>query len=298
MVELKQSDSVIWESEYRRNDGRVIPVEVLISFIQLTDKGYYWAFVRDNSYREQALAREKQLQSELNLSGRLASVGELAAGVAHEINNPLTGIIGFSERLLRKCTDEKISTDLKRIHSEAQRAAKVVQNLLTFARQREPHKEPVDINEILTKSLELREYELKQQGIQVTTHLAELPCLLADYYQLEQVFVNLIINAEQAIVNAGKGDKLLITSGEVGGYIVVTVADNGPGIKPGDLDKIFNPFFTTRSDHGGTGLGLSICHGIVQEHKGRISVNSEPGEGTTFTISLLLDNKSDQSENA
>lgn len=288
VAELKKKDSLVWETEYRRVDGRVIPVEVLLNFIQLGDKGYYWAFVRDNSERLQAAEREKQLQSELNLSGRLASVGELAAGVAHEINNPLTGIIGFSDRLLRKCNDEKLTVDIKRIHSEAQRAAKVVQNLLTFARQREPHKGSVDINEIITEALELREYELRQNGIKVVTHLADLPGYWADYYQLEQVFVNLIINAEQAMMNAGKGDKLIITTGEMDGYIVVTIADNGPGIKRQNLEKVFDPFFTTRGDCGGTGLGLSICHGIVQEHNGRITATSEPGQGTTFTVSLPL----------
>ncbi|MGI2336565.1 MAG: PAS domain-containing sensor histidine kinase [Dehalogenimonas sp.] len=296
LAELKQSDSLVWNSEYRRNDGRVLPVEVLLSFIQLGDKGYYWAFVRDVSERQEAAEREKQLQSELNLSGRLASVGELAAGVAHEINNPLTGIIGFSERLLRKSRDEKMTTDLKRIHAEAQRAAKVVQNLLTFARQREPRKESVDINEILAESLELREYELNQLGIQVVTHFADLPSISADYYQLEQVFVNLIINAEQAITSSGKGDRLIISSGEMDGYIVVTITDNGPGIKSRDLEKVFDPFFTTKGDDGGTGLGLSICHGIVQEHHGRINVTSELGSGTTFTISLPLETEDDRGE--
>ncbi|MEN8614319.1 ATP-binding protein [Dehalogenimonas sp. THU2] len=288
LTELKQSGSSTWESEYRRKDGRVLPVETILSFIQLGDKHYYWVFARDVSDRVQADVREKQLQSELNLSGRLASVGELAAGVAHEINNPLTGIIGFSERLLRKCADEKMTTDLKRIHSEAQRAAKVVQNLLTFARQRQPKKEPVDVNDIVSESLELREYELRQRGITVITHLGELPCLMADYYQLEQVLVNLIINAEQAMARSGKGDRLIVTTGELDGYIVITVTDNGPGIEPKHLDKLFDPFFTTRADDGGTGLGLSICHGIVMEHGGRISASSELGEGTTFTVSIPL----------
>lgn len=285
---LKQTGSETWETEYRRHDGRVLPVEAVFNFIQLNDKHYYWVFARDISERIQAGLREKQLQSELNLSGRLASVGELAAGVAHEINNPLTGIIGFSERLLRKSTDEKMTTDLKRIHAEAQRAAKVVQNLLTFARQRQPHKEPVDINEIVMESLELRSYELQQSGIQVITHLAELPCFMADHYQLEQVLVNLIINAEQAITKAGKGDRLSITTGELDGYIIVTVTDNGPGIEKNNLTKLFDPFFTTNADIGGTGLGLSICHGIVLEHGGRISASSEFGESTTFTLSLPL----------
>jgi len=286
--DLQQTGSTVWQTEYRRQDGRVIPVEVVVNYIQLNNKNYYWAFARDITARQAAEKRELELQSELNLSGRLASIGELAAGVAHEINNPLTGIIGFSERLLRKSTDEKTTVDLQRIHSEAVRAAKVVQNLLTFARQRQPTKEPVEINNIVTESLALREYELKHRGIQVITHLAPLPCIMADYYQMEQVLVNLIINAEQAMTTAKKGDRLTVTTGELDDYIVITVADNGPGIKYEHLDKVFDPFFTTRSESGGTGLGLSICHGIVLEHGGRISASSDYGEGATFTVALPL----------
>ncbi|KTB48174.1 PAS domain-containing sensor histidine kinase [Dehalogenimonas alkenigignens] len=286
--ELRQAGSMVWQSEYRRQDGHVLPVELMITYIQLNDKHYYWAFARDVTATRQAEKREQQLQTELNVSGRLASVGELAAGVAHEINNPLTGIIGFSERLLRKATDEKLAADLKRIHSEALRAARVVQNLLTFARQRQPSKEPVDVNSIVKESLALREYELRQRGIQVVTHLAELPCIMADQYQLEQVLVNLIVNAEQAIAIANKGDRLTVTTGVLDEFIVVTVADNGPGIKPENLDKLFDPFFTTRVDSGGTGLGLSICHGIVAEHGGRLTVSSELGSGAVFTVALPL----------
>ncbi|PPD57619.1 PAS domain-containing sensor histidine kinase [Dehalogenimonas etheniformans] len=290
LKELKQSGSMVWQSEYRRQDGHVIPVEVLINYILLNDKNYYWTFARDASARQQAERRELQLQSELSVSARLASIGELAAGVAHEINNPLTGIIGFSERLIRKIPDEKIGGDLKRIHSEAIRAAKVVQNLLTFARRRQPSKEPVDINNIIKESLALREYELRHRGIQVVTHLADLPCFMADYYQIEQVFVNLIVNAEQAMTAAKKGDRLAVTTGVLEGQILVTFADNGPGIKPENLEKLFDPFFTTRTESGGTGLGLSICHGIVLEHGGRISATSEYGEGATFTVALPLKN--------
>jgi two-component system, NtrC family, sensor kinase len=290
LKELKQSGSMVWQSEYRRQDGQVIPVEVLINYILLNGKNYYWAFARDATARQQAEKRELQLQSELNLSARLASIGELAAGVAHEINNPLTGIIGFSERLIRKTSDEKTTEDLKRIHNEAIRAARVVQNLLTFARRRQPSKEPVDINNIVRESLALREYELRQHGIQVTTHLADLPCIMADYYQMEQVFVNLIINAEQAMTLAKKGDRLAITTGKLDDYIVITVADNGPGIKPEHLEKVFDPFFTTRGENGGTGLGLSICHGIILEHGGRISATSDYGAGATFTVALPIKN--------
>jgi len=146
---------------------------------------------------KQTEEREEQLRQELRRSRRLASIGELAATVAHEINNPLTGIIGFSERLLKKSTDEEISRDLGRIHSEARRMAKVVENLLTFARRRELKKEYSDINDILQKVLELRAYELKTSNIKVVTNLTpRIPKIMVDYHQVQQVFMNLIVNAE------------------------------------------------------------------------------------------------------
>jgi signal transduction histidine kinase len=247
------------------------------------------AIIRQVAERRQAEARQKQLQQELYLSSRLAAIGELAAGVAHEINNPLTGILGFSQRLLRKSTDEGVRRDLERIHNEALRAAKVVDNLLTFARSREPKKEYTDINDILQKALELRAYELRTGNIEVITELApDLPGAMVNFHQIEEVFVNIVLNAEQVMAEANRGGRLTIKTQQRQGCIMVSFADDGPGIADDDLDRLFDPFFTTRGATGGTGLGLSICHGIVAEHGGRIYAKSSPGKGATFFVELPL----------
>ncbi len=242
---------------------------------------------QDITERKQAEERERRLQQELYLSSRLASIGELAAGVAHQINNPLTGILGFSERLLRKSTDKEATRDLERIHNEAARTAKIVQNLLTFARRHKPKKEYADINDILQKALELRAYELKTGNIEVALDLApDLPQAIADFNQIEEVFLNLILNAEQAMIETHHGGKLSIKTRQTKDYIRISFADDGPGIPAEHLDRLFDPFFTTRGEKGGTGLGLSICHGIVTEHEGKIYAKSKPGKGSTFFVEL------------
>jgi len=244
---------------------------------------------RNITERKQSEEREKELQKELLLSSRLASIGELAAGVAHQINNPLTGVLGFSQRLLKKSTDQETSQYLKRIYTEAERAAKVVQNLLTFARRRQPHKQYSAINEIIESALEFRAYELKTSNIEVVTRLApNLPQIMVDFYQIQEVFLNIILNAEQAMTEANSGGKLTIKTEERKEYIRTTFTDNGPGIPAEHLDKIFDPFYTTKEEKGGTGLGLSVCHGITTEHGGKIYARSKPGKGTTFFTELPL----------
>jgi len=243
--------------------------------------------LRDISERKQAEEREKQLQEELNLSSRLAVIGELAAGVAHEINNPLTVVLGFSERLARKVGDDKASRDLEMIHSQTLRASKVVQNLLTFARPRQPERRLLEINEVLRSALELRSYELRTNNIEVTLDLAaRLPRTMADFHQMQEVFLNIILNAEQAMTEANRGGKLSIKTQEIKGCIRISFKDNGPGISSEHLSKLFNPFFTTRGERGGTGLGLGVCHSIVSKHGGKIYVRSKLGKGTTFFIEL------------
>jgi len=233
--------------------------------------------------------KEKRLQQELNRSRRLASVGELAAGVAHEINNPLTGIIGFSERLLKKNTDEEIKRDLGRIHNEAQRMAKVVENLLAFTRHHELEKQYADINDILQKTLALRTSELKTSNIEVVTALApSLPRIMVDFNRIQKVFSNIILNAEQVMTEAHGGGKLSIKTQQIKDCIRVSFTDDGPGIPDENLDKLFDPFFTTRWEKGGAGLGLSTCHSIVTEHGGKIYVENQPGKGATFIIEFPL----------
>jgi PAS domain S-box-containing protein len=243
----------------------------------------------DISERRQTEEREKQLEQELNLAGRLASIGQLAAGVAHEINNPLTGVIGFSHLMLSRDIPDDIKQDLQVIHSEAQRVAKIVENLLVFAHQRKTGREYVNINEIINRVLELRSYEMRVNNIEVEAQLSpELPLTTADAGQLQQVFLNIVLNAEHFMTKAHNRGKLVVKTEEVSGNIRASFTDDGTGISRENLDKIFNPFFTTKEVGKGTGLGLSICHSIITQHQGRIYAQSTLGKGATFVIELPI----------
>ncbi len=286
-------DGYVTNVEYTllRRDGSEFPAELNAAVLKDVP-GNPTGFVivtEDITERKQAQERESQLQQELNLSSRLAAVGELAAGVAHQINNPLTGILGYSQRLSRKSTDEKVKQDLESIHNEALRAARVVENLLTFARRHKVHKQPQDINDIVQKALDLRAYELRTGNIEVALDLAPgLRKVTVDFYQIQEVFLNIILNAEQAMIETNGGGKLGIKTEEAKDYIRALFSDNGPGIPAEHLDKLFDPFFTTKGAKGGTGLGLSVCHGIVTEHGGKIRARSKPGKGATFFVELPI----------
>ncbi len=235
------------------------------------------------------ITERKKMQEQLVITDRLASVGELAAGIAHELNNPLTGVIGFSQLLLDKEMPEDIKEDIKVVYGEAQRTSQVVKNLLTFARKHTAVKEKVNINDVIQKVLELRAYEQNLENITVDARLEpELPEVMADYFQLQQVFLNIIINAEYFMKEAHNRGKLTITTERVGNKVKAFFADDGPGIAEDDLGHLFDPFFTTKEVGEGTGLGLSICHGIVAEHGGKIYVESEPGKGATFIVELPI----------
>jgi PAS domain S-box-containing protein len=237
---------------------------------------------------------ERKRQSEqLMMTDRLASIGELAAGAAHELNNPLTSVIGFSQLLMERDVPDDIREDVSIIYSQAQRAAEVVKNLLTFARKHTPVKQPNQINRIIEDVLSLRAYEHKLNNIEVKRGLAlDLPEIMTDYFQMQQVFVNIIINAEYFMKEKHNGGTLTVTTKRQNDTVVVSIADDGPGIPEEYLGQIFNPFFTTKEVGKGTGLGLSICHGIVTEHGGKIYAESEPGEGATFVIELPISKQS------
>jgi PAS domain S-box-containing protein len=233
------------------------------------------------------VTEERTRQERLYLTDRLASVGEMAAGIAHELNNPLTGIIGLSEILAEDNAPVGMKEDLVLIHSEAQRAAGIVKSLLSFARKHTPRKQHTKINRVIEDVLKLRSHEQRVTEITVETKLApDLPEIMVDYFQIQQVFINIIMNAEQAMKEKhGKG-KLLITTEKVADVIRISFTDDGPGIEPQCLKRVFDPFFTTKEVGKGTGLGLSICYGIINEHKGRIYAESTPGSGATFIVEL------------
>ncbi|MCH7654901.1 MAG: hypothetical protein IIC95_02815 [Chloroflexi bacterium] len=234
-----------------------------------------------------ALERLKSTQQQLIQSEKLAAVGTLISGVAHEINNPLGNIRGLVDLSLQGDLDETLKRDLQTIRAEDERAIRIVRNLLSFTREHKPETTLVSLNDALDHVLELRAYELRVSNIELRKDFAaDLPEIPADPHQLQQVFLNLVINAEQAMTAAHGRGVLSITTKRVGEALHVVVTDDGPGIPSENLGRVFDPFFTTKEVGAGTGLGLSVCYGIIQEHGGEIRVASEEGRGTTFVVEL------------
>jgi PAS domain S-box-containing protein len=231
---------------------------------------------------DSAVLRDKLVHAE-----KMAAVGQLVSGVAHEVNNPLTAILGFADLLMENpdlpATARK---DLRVILQEAQRTKQIVQNLLSFARQMPPERNAVQLNSILRRTIQLRSYDFNSHGIEVIEHLdEELPEIIGDAHQLQQVFLNILNNAYDAVREVERPARIEIVSSKSGNYVEVSFSDNGKGIT--HPDKIFDPFFTTKEVGKGTGLGLSICYGIVKEHGGEISChNNIAGQGATFLVRL------------
>ncbi|MBI4199492.1 MAG: GAF domain-containing protein [Chloroflexi bacterium] len=229
----------------------------------------------------------KQTQESLQETSRLISVGEIVAGVAHELNNPLASVLGFAQLLLEQEPPEAIRGDLELICTEAQRAATVVHNLLGFVRKRKAEQTWLHVPSVVDRVLTLKSYDLRVSNTQVETSFPpDPPRVLADEHQLEQVFLNIVTNAEQAMSEAHQGGRLLIDVARNGKKLVVAFRDDGPGILPRELKLIFEPFFTTKEK--GTGLGLSICKSLVQQQGGRIWVESQEGKGATFYVELPI----------
>jgi PAS domain S-box-containing protein len=226
-------------------------------------------------------------QEKLYLTDRLTSVGEMASGVAHELNNPLTSIIGLSNLLTEEQLPDNVREDIGLISVEAHRASRIVKNLLTFARRHETERRLVKIEQIIDDVLKLRAYENKVNNIEIKTNIPnDLPQIMADYFQIQQVFLNIILNAEQAMKESHGSGTLIISAEKTGKSVKVSFTDDGPGITKENLKHIFDPFFTTKMVGKGTGLGLSICYGIITDHNGKIQVDSRCGRGTTFIIEL------------
>jgi PAS domain S-box-containing protein len=230
----------------------------------------------------------KRLEEQLIQAEKLAAMGQMLAGVAHELNNPLTAILGASELVRdRAGLDENTKRQLEMTHRQARRAARIVQNLLEFSRPASPQKKALDLNAVVDRTLQLHEHSLKRNSIAVDFHPSPgLPPTIGDANQLIQVFLNLVANAEHAIREIRPSGRVQIRLGKISSRIYASVQDDGPGIKAEVLPKIFDPFFTTKRPGGGTGLGLSICMSIVREHGGDIEVESLPSGGATFTVFL------------
>src|SRR5438309_6512658 len=230
----------------------------------------------------------KRLEEQLIQAEKLAAMGQMLAGVAHELNNPLTAILGVTELLReRQGEDDSTKRQLELTHRQARRAARIVQNLLEFSRPASPQKKPLDLNNLLERTLQLHEHSLRRNNVEVDFRLQpDLPGVIGDANQLIQVFLNLITNAEQAIREVRDTGRIQIRAGRNGNQLAITVQDDGVGIRPESLPRIFDPFYTTKRPGGGTGLGLSICMSIVREHGGNIEAESLPAGGSAFTIYL------------
>ena len=234
------------------------------------------------------VTQERRFADELRQREKLAAVGQLVSGVAHELNNPLAGITAFAQLLEGSGTltpEQRDAVDT--IQMEAKRAAKIVSNLLLFSRQRQPERTNIDLSRVVADTLELRRYVLTSEQIEIVTQLEpDLPQTWADPFQLQQVILNLLVNAEHALRGRRGKRRLTLRTFRSGDRIVATVSDNGPGISAERLSRIFEPFYTTKPLGEGTGLGLSISHGIVRQHNGELRARSVPGEGATFEIEL------------
>ncbi len=234
------------------------------------------------------------IQAKLMHTEKMAAVGQLVSGVAHEVNNPLTAIMGFSDLLMENPeVPGSARKDLQVILEEAQRTKEIVQNLLSFARQRPPQRQPLQINNILRKTIALRSYDFANHGVQIVEKFDErLPELIGDSHQLQQVFLNILNNAYDAVQSAGRPGLIEIETVQDGGWVEVLFRDNGEGIL--HPERIFDPFFTTKEVGQGTGLGLSICYGIVREHEGEIlCANNQETEGATFSVRLPVRSRTD-----
>jgi two-component system NtrC family sensor kinase len=235
------------------------------------------------------ITADKILRAQLLQTEKLAAIGELVSGVAHELNNPLTSVMGYAQLLQSADVSAGVRADLQTIYQEAQRSARIIENLLTFARKETAEKRYTDINQILRDTADLKSYQFKVDNIGLTREFQEqLPWTMVAPQQLQQVVLNLLNNAHQALIERDGRRHVTVRSETDGKVIRIKVIDNGPGIRQEHLGKIFDPFFTTKDVGQGTGLGLSMAFGVVQEHGGRIWAESEPDKGAVFTVELPI----------
>jgi signal transduction histidine kinase/CheY-like chemotaxis protein len=253
------------------------------------------ALMRDVSERKKLDDETRDLYHQLLQAEKMAALGQTISGVAHELNNPLATILSWAERLSQKhAADDTIRRGLETILNESERAARIVRNLLTFARKRQTTRAMVDINHVVRETLALRAYDQRLSNIGVLDALAAgLPQVFADGYQVQQVLLNLIINAEQAMLSAHGRGVLVVRSWHEADRetVILEINDDGPGIPEDVQPKIFDPFFTTKEVGQGTGLGLTVAYAIVHEHGGRIRLESRPQRGASFFVELPVNGK-------
>lgn len=286
LEKLRQTGIIVVDGIHVSKTGRRIPVEISSHLFELDGRPTVLSLVRDTTEREKAQEALAEQQSKLMHSDRLTTVGRLAAGIAHEINNPLAVLYGMLQEM--DLDIKSVSpAEIKKMLGVSRRIKTVVNNLLVFSRQTGANKRIGELNRVIEDSLSFLSSQLRRNGIELELQLAgDLPPLNMNPDQLQQVVVNVVLNAVDAMPDGGR---LVVASSHVNRHIQVTFEDTGIGIAPDQIDKIFLPFFTTKEVGKGTGLGLSISYGIVKDHGGDIQVTSQVGRGSTFSLTLPLD---------
>jgi signal transduction histidine kinase len=283
--ELRDSAEAVGRGDFSRRvnvRSRDECGELAVAFNRMTEN-----IQQSQAQLQSTVTTLKTTQAQLVQSEKLSAVGEFVAGVAHELNNPLAAVMGFSELLKDADVGQKHRHHLDLIFKSAQRCQKIVQSLLSFARRHQPERKPVAVDKLVEEVLEIVGYQLRTSNVEVVLQFApKLPLVLADGHQIQQVVLNLVNNARQAIEAHQSSGRITIGTELKNACLHISIRDNGPGIPPENLARIFDPFFTTKEVGKGTGLGLSLCYGLIKEHGGNITVTSQPGSGATFTIEL------------
>jgi signal transduction histidine kinase/CheY-like chemotaxis protein len=287
LVELRDNAEAVGRGDFTRRITHFSNDEcgaVAVAFNGMTDN-----LQASRADLEKAVGSLKTAQAQLIQSEKLSAVGQFVAGVAHELNNPLTSVVGFSDLLKHTELDPKYKVYVDRISQSATRCHKIVNSLLGFSRQHEPERKEVRVNELADAVIDIIGYDLRTSNITLLKeYQSDLPVILGDSHQLQQVVLNIISNARQALEAFRRDGQIVLRTGHTDTHVWLRIKDNGPGISRENLTRIFDPFFTTKPQGKGTGLGLSLSYGIIQEHRGRIRAESQPGEGTEFVLELPI----------
>ena len=278
-----------FETSAMRRDGSSFPVEYSVNTVRTGDHRLFMAHARDLTEAERMEAEAQASRERLHQVEKLSAMGSLLAGVAHELNNPLAIVIAQSSLLVEKAGSDDVRRRGERIHAAAERCGRIVKSFLAMARQKPPQRAPVQIAELAAAALDMVGYGVRSSGIEVDVDIAsDLPVISGDRDLLTQVLANMMINAQQALMDRAPPRRIELRVARAGPDIAIRVADNGPGIPEEIMRRVFEPYFTTKPAGVGTGIGLSICRNVVEAHGGKVSLSNRPGGGAQFDITLPI----------